>query len=104
MFRVNYQKLCFSVPVTPFLTFLHFSQKCAEYVDPSGLSFMKFCVARTFWVKRHLDVVLQAKSIINYFRFSQFLNDLEIFLVFSLKSLLCLVVTPTLLPYYWPDH
>ena len=72
---------------------------------PFRFVFYEFCVARTFWVKRHLDVVLQAKTIINnYFRFSKFLHDLEIFLVFNLKSLLCLVVTPTLLPYYWPDH
>ena len=28
------------------------------YIDPSGHFFlMKFCVARTFWVERHLDVV-----------------------------------------------
>ena len=28
------------------------------------LSFMKFCVARTFWVERHLDVVLEVLQVV----------------------------------------
>ena len=31
---------------------------------PVILSFMKFCVARTFWVERHLDVVLQVLQVV----------------------------------------
>ena len=36
VFRQIIQKRRVSVPVTSFLTFLHFSKKCAEYIDPSG--------------------------------------------------------------------
>ena len=31
---------------------------------PVILSFMKFCVVRTFWVERHLDVVLEVLQVV----------------------------------------
>ena len=45
---------------------------------PVILSFMKFCVARTFWVERHLDVVLQVLQVVG----SKFLlneGDIKLF-------------------------
>ena len=48
----------FSDPVTS-LTSLHFYQKCDISTFPTILSFMKFCVARTFLVEFHLDDVIE---------------------------------------------
>ena len=41
--------------------FCTFLKNAPEYITPITviLSFMKFCVARTFLVERHLDVVLE---------------------------------------------
>ena len=52
--------------MTSFLTFLLFFQKCAQVhiTLPVILSFMKFCVVRTFWVERHLDVVLEVLQVV----------------------------------------
>ena len=36
-----------------------------KYVDPfSHFILMKFCVARTFWVEHHLDVVLEVLQVV----------------------------------------
>ena len=78
----------FSDPVTSFLTFLHFSQKCARVYRPvrSFCSFMKFCLAQTFWVERHLDVVLDVLQVVGS-KFLFFKTCRELPLEDSLKKL-----------------
>ena len=54
----NFPQIYFFGPCNSILTFLQFSQN--DKIDlPVILSFMKFFVAQTFWVERHLDVVLE---------------------------------------------
>ena len=40
-------------------------KKCSRLYRPfqSFCFFMKFCVAQTFWVERHLDVVLEVLQV-----------------------------------------
>ena len=56
----------FLIPVTSFITFLQFFQICALVYRPfrSFRFFVNFCVARTLWVKRHLDVVLEVLQVV----------------------------------------
>ena len=46
-FLENFKKMCHSISTLPVI-----------------LSFMKFCVARTFWVERHLDFVLEVLQMV----------------------------------------
>ena len=60
-FSVMYQKRCFSGPVTLFLYFFILFSEMRQSIStlPVILSFMNFCVARTFLVELHLDDVFE---------------------------------------------
>ena len=50
-FKVIYQKQCFSIPVTSFLPFWNFSQKCARVYPP----FQSFCLLWNLWRSNFFD-------------------------------------------------
>ena len=46
------------------LNFFELKKNCANYIDPSGHSLMKLCVARTFLVELHLVEVLEVLQVV----------------------------------------
>ena len=86
-FQINKPKTTFFCSCDFIFNFFAIFSKMRHSIStlPVILSFMKFCVARTFWVERHLDVVLEVLQVGSKFLFYKTCRDLP--LEDSLKKL-----------------